>query len=143
MTDTSMSKDDYTYHKQVRVYYEHTDAGGVVYHANYLNFMERCRCDWLQDLGWGVVEMQDETGLMWVVHEINIQYHSPARLFDDLDVSARVLQVGKVSMVAEQKIYNGDVLLCSATLKLATLGATSFKLAAMPKELRLLFARGT
>jgi acyl-CoA thioester hydrolase len=137
-----MAEQNHTYRKRVRVYYEHTDAGGVVYHANYLNFMERCRCDWLEDMGWGVVRMQEDTGIMWVVHEINIQYHNPARLFDDLDVRCRALQVGKVSLLVEQKIYNKELLLCTATLKLATLDATSFKLAAMPKQLKQLLAKG-
>lgn len=122
--------------KDERVYYEDTDAGGVVYHANYLNFMERCRCEWLDSLGWDVAKIQNETGLMFVVREAKLIYDTPARLFDQLSVTAQALQVGKVKLVVEQKIYNKGRLLCTGSIKLATLHKTSFKLSAMPDGLR-------
>ena len=125
-----------SYKKNERVYYEHTDAGGVVYHAKYLNFLERCRSDWLADIGWDVATTLERNGIMWVVREANLRYDVPARLFDEITVDCLVLHVGKVSLLVQQNIYNGDVLLCSATIKLATLDKTSFKLAAMPIELR-------
>ena len=124
------------YQKKERIYYEHTDAGGVVYHANYLNFCERCRCDWLEEIGWGVATTLERNDIMWVVREANLRYDVPARLFDEITVDCTVLHVGKVSLKVEQNIYNGDVLLCSATIKLATLDKTSFKLAPMPIDLR-------
>ena len=120
---------------QVRVYYEHTDSGGVVYHSNYLNFMERCRCDWLESIGHDVVSLEQKYQLQWVVKEADIVFHAPARLFDDLTVSCEVLQVGKVKLEVNQAVYNGDELLCSARIKLATLNSASFKLAAMPQAL--------
>ncbi len=122
--------------KNERVYYEDTDAGGVVYHANYLNFMERCRCEWLDSLGFNVADIQQQTGIMFVVREAALSYDLPARLFDELTVTVNALQVGKVKLVVEQKIYNQRQLLCSATIKLATLHQSSFKLAAMPAALR-------
>jgi acyl-CoA thioester hydrolase len=122
--------------KNERVYYEDTDAGGVVYHANYLNFMERCRCEWLDSLGFNVADIQQQTGIMFVVREAKLSYDLPARLFDELTVTANALQVGKVKLVVEQKIYNQRQLLCSATIKLATLHQSSFKLTAMPVALR-------
>lgn len=122
--------------KLERVYYEDTDAGGVVYHANYLNFMERCRCDWLESLGFNVADVQAQQGLMFVVRDVTISFDLPARLFDELSVTCRALHVGKVKLVVEQKIYNKEVLLCAATIKLATLDKTSFKLTAMPEKLR-------
>ena len=125
------------FEKGVRVYYEDTDAGGVVYHANYLKFMERCRSDWLDAIGFSIARLQDQQQIIFVVREANLVYHQPARLFDDLSVSCQALHVGKVKLVLEQKIYNQAQLLCSATIKLATLHKTSFKLAAMPAELRL------
>ena len=129
------------YSKNIRVYYALTDAGGVVYHANYLSFMEQCRCDWLAELGHDVAKMQDRDGIIWVVREAQLRYDVPARVFDDLTVTARVLQVGKVKLLMEQNVYNGDVLLCHSVIKLATLDKTSFKLAAMPEPLRLAFSQ--
>ncbi len=119
-----------------RVYYEDTDAGGVVYHSNYLNYMERCRCDWLASLGFDVADLQVNQGVMFVVREANIEFDHPARLFDQLTVTASALHVGKVKLVVEQKIYNQTQLLCKATIKLATLESGSFKLSAMPESLR-------
>ena len=123
-----------------RVYYENTDAGGIVYHSNYLNFMERARCDWLHELGYDVVSTEEKFGIIWVVREANLVYNEPARLFDELTVSCRALQVGKVRLVVDQRVYNKDVLLCSATIKLATLNSTSYKLSPMPAELRAVLA---
>lgn len=124
------------FEKKVRVYYEDTDAGGIVYHSNYLNFMERCRCDWLMGLGYNVAELEQNQGLVFVVREANLVFESPARLFDELRVTAQVLQVGKVKLVLEQAVYNGDKPLCHATIKLAALDSTSYKLRAMPNMLR-------
>jgi len=123
------------FEKQQRIYYEDTDAGGLVYHANYLKFMERCRCDWLSFLGFDVAKLHREEQIMFVVREANIKYQLPARLFDDISVSAKVLQVGKIKLVLEQKIYNKGVLLCVGVIKLATLHTTSFKLTPMPNTL--------
>lgn len=128
--------------KKLRVYYEDTDAGGVVYHANYLNFMERCRCDWLDHLGHSVVSVQDQHQILFVVREANLSYHKPARLFDELTVTTHALQVGKVKLVVQQKIYNQAELLCEATIKLATLHESSFKLTAMPEALRSALSSG-
>lgn len=128
--------------KTERVYYEDTDAGGVVYHANYLKFMERCRCAWLEQLGFDVSQLQERHGIIFVVREANLLFELPARLFDVLTVTCDVLQVGKVKLVVQQKIYNQDVLLCSASIKLATLDKTSFKLVAMPEKLRQILTSG-
>jgi len=120
----------------IRVYYEDTDAGGVVYHSNYLNFMERCRCEWLAALGFDVSQIQQQHGIMFVVREINLQYLEPAHLFDQLTVSCQALQVGKVKLIVRQNIYNQARLLCSAEIKLASLTNTTLKLAAMPASLK-------
>jgi len=124
------------FQKTVRVYYEDTDAGGVVYHSNYLNFMERCRCDWLDSLGFNIAEIQENLNIVFVVREAELKYDKPARLFDELTVTVKPLQVGKVKLLLEQKIYNQSQLICRATIKLATLEQTSFKLSAMPETLR-------
>ena len=124
------------FEKTIRVYYEDTDAGGVVYHANYLNFMERCRCDWLMCLGFSIADIQEKMGIIFVVREAELKYELPARLFDELIVTVKPLQVGKVKLLLEQKIYNQSQLICQATIKLATLEHSSFKLVAMPELLR-------
>lgn len=124
------------FEKNERVYYEDTDAGGVVYHSKYLNFMERCRSDWLQQLGFSIAELESQSDIVFVVREVQMSFELPARLFDELTVTASALQVGKVKLVVAQKIYNQDQLLCAATIKLATLNKTSFKLTSMPVALR-------
>ncbi len=125
------------FQKHVRVYYEDTDAGGIVYHSNYLNFMERCRCDWLLHLGFNVAELEKKHNIVFVVREASLVFHEPATLFDELTVTAEVLQVGKVKLVLKQAVYNKQRELCSAQIKLAVLDATSFKLVAMPEWLRI------
>ena len=124
------------FEKSLRVYYEDTDAGGIVYHANYLKFMERCRCDWLMHLGFNVAQLANEQNLVFVVKEVSMIYHHPAQLFDELRVTAEVLQVGKVRLELQQAVYNGEKLLCTASLKLASLDSTTSKMKAMPIELR-------
>lgn len=132
----------------VRVYYEDTDAGGIVYHANYLKFMERCRCEWLDDLGYSVVQLQQDYNISFVVAEATLKFHAPAKLFDELTVSCEILQLGKIQMTAQQKIYNksNSMLLCTANIKLAALQQhspippmdlqqTSSKFVALPKGL--------
>ncbi len=118
-----------------RVYYEDTDAGGIVYHANYLKFMERCRCRWLENLGFNIQTLQLEQDTLFVVRSVTLDYEQPARLFDELSVTLKVLQVGKVRLQVEQKIYNQSQLLCQAQIKLATLRSSSYKLAPMPPTL--------
>jgi len=122
--------------KNERVYYEDTDAGGVVYHANYLNFMERCRCEWLESLGFNVATLQEEDDVMFVVREANLSFDAPARLFDELRVTAQALHVGKVKLVVEHKIYNGEQLLCRGEITLAALSRSGFKLTRFPPALR-------
>ena len=132
-----MSNDKQTlFTKDERVYYEDTDAGGVVYHANYLNFMERCRCQWLESLGFNVATLQEQDDVMFVVREANLSFDAPARLFDELTVTAQALQVGKVKLVVEQKIYTEDRLLCRGEITLAALSKSAFKLTRFPAALR-------
>ena len=125
------------FEKTERVYYEDTDAGGVVYHANYLKFMERCRSEWLASLGFSVADLQEQHDIVFAVRNANIDFIAPARLFDELTVSCEILHIGKVKLLLQQKIYNQQQLLCSAKIKLATLEKTSFKLTAMPETLSL------
>jgi len=102
--------------------------------------MERCRCDWLESLGLNVINLQENHDIAFVVREANIKFELPAKLFDELSVTLEPLQVGKVRLLLEQKIYNQQQLLCQAEIKLATLQHSSFKLTSMPATLRQVLA---
>lgn len=88
----------------VRVYYEDTDAGGVVYHSNYISFFERARTEWLRQLGYELDELARDEQLFFVVRALNIEYLRPARFNDELFVSAEILKIGNTSILFEQKI---------------------------------------
>ena len=123
------------FEKKERIYYEDTDAGGVVYHANYLKLMERCRSDWLDSIGFSVADLQNNHDIVFAVRKVQMDFLAPARLFDYVTVNCDVLHIGKVKIEISQNIYNQANLLCSATIKLATLERTSFKLSPMPTAL--------
>jgi acyl-CoA thioester hydrolase len=88
----------------VRVYFQDTDAGGVVYHANYVNFMERARTEWLRDLGFSHMEMMNTLGVMFVVRSIKLDYLKPALLDDALAVTARIKEIGRSRVTLEQEV---------------------------------------
>lgn len=114
----------------IRVYIEDTDAGGIVYHANYLKFLERARTEFMRDLGYFKPALFD--GLQLVVHELQIKYVQPAKLDDELKVTAVLEQIGKASFKMQQLIYRNDDLLVASEVKVACLNASSKKPAAMP-----------
>ena len=89
----------------VRVYWEDTDAGGIVFYANYLKFFERARTEWLRGLGLGQQALRDTTGGMFVVTEVQLKYHRPARLDDLLCVTARVQDTGRASLALHQQAW--------------------------------------
>lgn len=136
--DSSMS---YHTHFGLSVYYEDTDAGGVVYHSNYLNFMERARSEWLNELGWSVNDCAQELGVIFVVKSVNVDFNSPAKLMDKLEVRTRIIQVGKVSLEMQQDIYNlcdlgNQQPICSGFVRLATLDSNKFSMILIPPEIR-------
>ena len=114
-----------------RVYWEDTDAGGVVYYANYLRFLERARSDWLRELGLNQEALRLTEGWVFVVAHVDARYLKPARLDDWLTVSARVQEVERASLVFAQQIHRGDELLLDARIRVACVDAQSFK----PKRL--------
>ena len=114
----------------MRVYIEDTDAGGIVYYANYLKFMERARTELMRTLGYGKPALFD--GLQLVVHELNIKYHSPALLDDELKVSAEFTKIGRVTFLMSQTVHRGESLLVEGEVKVACLDALTKKPAAMP-----------
>jgi acyl-CoA thioester hydrolase len=122
----------------IRVYYEDTDAQGVVYYANYFRFMERARTEWLRSLGVDMVRLQDEERRIFVVAEVQTKFHAPARLADDIVVTARLNSQTRVSFDIEQKIYrestDGDMLI-SGIVKAAYLDADTMRPQRIPSSL--------
>ena len=120
----------------VRVYYQDTDAGGVVFHAQYLAFMERARTELLNEAGIDVARVAEEQRVMFVVHEINVKYHTPARLNDLLSVSAEVVTMGRASFRFRQRVVRAAELLVEADITLALVDRDTLKPTRMPEELR-------
>ncbi len=118
----------------VRVYYEDTDSGGVVYHSNYLNFMERARTEWLRALGFEQTYLRDELAVVFVVHSMRISFKKPAKFNDLLLVSSNIENVGRSSMVFNQKITKDNQLLVEAQVKLACVNNTTFKPTVIPQS---------
>ena len=122
----------------IRVYYEDTDSGGVVYYANYLKFLERARTEYLRALGFEQDELIRDFNLIFAVRSIAVDYHKPARFNDLLVASVELEDTGKVSMVFKQAIYletQPEVLLTEATVKIASLDAQRFSIKPIPNEL--------
>ena len=119
----------------VRVYYQDTDAGGVVFHAQYLAFMERARTELLNDAGIDLARFADRHGLLFMVHEIVVRYHLPARLNELLSVSAEVVKMGRASFVFRQRVERGAELLVEADVTIALVERERMKPARMPEEL--------
>lgn len=116
----------------VRVYWEDTDAGGVVYYANYLKFMERARSEWLRALGIGQDALRDETGVVFVVRRVEVDYLAPARLDDQLTVSVEVHQIGRASLSVKQTLSRGTTRLVLSQVTLACVDAVRFKPVKIP-----------
>lgn len=119
----------------VRVYYEDTDSGGVVYHANYLHFMERARTEWLRALGFEQDVLRDQQNVLFAVHKMTLGFQRPARFNDALLIKSRLEKASGASMQFEQLIYRGEELLCDATVSIACLDAETFRPKPIPKSI--------
>ena len=120
----------------LRVYWEDTDAGGVVFYANYLKFFERARTEWLRSLGFGQERMRVESGLMFVVADTSLRYLRPARLDDLLDITVQVEHAGRAQMTIAQQAWRrsdavtgapGNQLLAQGTIRIGCVDAETFK----------------
>lgn len=119
----------------MRVYYEDTDAGGVVYYANYLKFMERARTEWLRALGFEQDELSRRDGVVFAVRTANIEFMKPARFNELLQATVRIERHGRASLTFAQEINrNGDVL-CRGQIKIACIEAASFSPCAIPERI--------
>ena len=119
----------------VQVYWEDTDAGGVVYHSQYLNFMERARTEFLRSLGLMQTVLRDDLGILFVVRDIQIRFKKPAKFDDALNVNTALIKVGRSLVEFEQNIYRGDEHLIAARVDVVCIGATSFKPVSIPDKI--------
>ena len=123
------------FHWPVRVYYEDTDAGGVVFYANYLKFMERARTEMLRDMGVEQDQLISEQKIIFVVRSVQIDYLTPARFNEMLEVTAEVVQTKKVSLSFEQIITRDGNVLCKGNIRIACLDSDTMKPKAIPDNL--------
>jgi len=118
-----------------RVYYEDTDAGGVVYHTNYLKFMERARTEWLRDKGIEQPQLKQQYNLVFVVRQVTIDYLKPA-IFDDLlNVTVNVKKWGKASITIAQQVLRDTDILCTAVVKIAAINIVKHRPQPVPIEI--------
>ena len=120
----------------MRVYYRDTDAGGMVFHANYFSFMECARTELLQSLGFDLGELARRDHVLFVVHSAQIAYHKPALLNDSLTVTARLTRVGLARLEFEQAVRRKEEVLASAALTLACVSADSHRPVPVPEAIR-------
>lgn len=119
----------------IRIYYEDTDAGGVVYHSNYLKFAERARTEALRLCGFEQHDLMQEDGIAFALRHCEIDFLKPARLDDLLTIETRLHDISKVSITMQQTIRRGDETLTKLTVKLAVVGK-GMKLAKLPDSVR-------
>ncbi|GAA6140714.1 tol-pal system-associated acyl-CoA thioesterase [Hydrogenophaga sp. 5NK40-0174] len=129
---------------KVRVYWEDTDAGGIVFYANYLKFFERARTEWLRHLGIGQQQLRDDVGGMFIVSATQVNYHRPARLDDLLLVTARVREAGRASLTIEQSAWKlpaegeepgAAVCLCEGSIRIGWVQADSMRPGRIPAQI--------
>ena len=125
-----------TFSFPVRIYFEDTDSGGVVYHSNYLKFMERARTEWLRSLGIDQRQLKHNEHIMFVVHRINIQFKFPARFNDDLIVKSELIDVGSSKVEFRQMIYKHNEMLIDANVDIACIDSEKFKPVRIPSTIK-------
>ncbi|MGQ3051767.1 MAG: tol-pal system-associated acyl-CoA thioesterase [Roseateles sp.] len=116
----------------VRVYWEDTDAGGIVFYANYLKFFERARTEWLRAAGVEQHQLREDTGLVFVVAATNMRYLSPARLDDLLSITVEPEPAGRASLVVRQRALRGDTLLAEGEIRIGCVRASDLKPQRLP-----------
>ena len=132
-----------TFQHRLRVYWEDTDAGGVVFYANYLKFFERARTEWLRALGVGQHTLRETTGAIFVVTETHVRYRAPARLDDELVVTVALRALGTASMTLAQQAWCGEVgqgsLLAEGDIRIGCVDHGTFRPRRIPKEVMSTF----
>ncbi|EDN67062.1 4-hydroxybenzoyl-CoA thioesterase [Beggiatoa sp. PS] len=123
----------------IRVYYEDSDAGGFVYHTNYLKFMERARTEWLRHLGFEQTQLREQYHLVFVVRKLSIDYLKPALFNDLLNVTSRLTQMGKVSITFNQQVLRDTEVLCEAVVKIAAINPIDQRIQPLPWDMLKIF----
>ena len=130
-----MTPPDRSFALPLRVYYEDTDAGGVVYYANYLRYLERARTEVLRALGFEQAELARDEGIAFAVRSLQAEYLRPARLDDLVEVISRIGELGRAQVVFHQRVERQGELLLEATVRVACLDMAKGKAAAIPKRI--------
>jgi acyl-CoA thioester hydrolase len=120
----------------VRVYFQDTDAGGVVYHASYVNFMERSRTEWLRTFGYSNAGLMKELGVVFVVRSLTLEYLKPALLDDLLTVTSRIKEIGRSRVSVYQTVLRGEEVLVEGEVHLVCVDVKTFKPVSVPDVLR-------
>jgi acyl-CoA thioester hydrolase len=123
----------------LRVYWEDTDAGGVVYYANYLKFFERARSDWLRQLGVAQSNLQATADCQFVVAEVRLRYLAAARLDDLLTISVKLVEQGRASLLLEQQAWRGHTLLAEGQVRIGCVSASTLRPRRIPEFVSALF----
>jgi len=131
-----MIKRDHVFTLPIRVYFQDTDAGGVVYHASYVNFMERARTEWLRSFGFSNAGLMKELGVVFVVRSLKLDYLKPAVLDDLLTVSAQLTEIGRSRITLHQTMMRGEEMLVEAEIHLVCVSMENFKPVRVPDVLR-------
>ena len=138
MTQSAPADTPTLFKHRLRVYWEDTDAGGVVFYANYLKFFERARTEWLRALGVGQQALREATGAIFIVTDTRVRYRAPARLDDELSVTVELRQRGTASMTIAQQAWRGDVgegtLLAEGEIRIGCVDHGSFRPRRIPIE---------
>jgi acyl-CoA thioester hydrolase len=121
----------------MRIYWEDTDAAGIVFYANYLKFFERARTEWLRGLGFGQETLRRESGLAFVVSDTRLSYRRPARLDDLIDVSVSVAHLGQASLEIAQQARRAGELLAEGMIRIGCVELGTFRPCRIPNEIRL------
>jgi acyl-CoA thioester hydrolase len=130
-----MTSSSPAFRHRLRVYWEDTDAGGVVFYANYLKFFERARTEWLRSLGFGQQRLKDEAGAIFVVSDTAVRYLQPARLDDELEVTVSVSDAGRVTLTLAQQAWHGERLLAEGSIRIGCVDAGTFRPRRIPNEI--------
>ena len=120
---------------EVKIYYEDTDAGGVVYYANYLKFLERARSEAIYEMGFSNTELKKEFGVLVIVKSCNINFHKPAKLEEDLNIISKILEVKNVSIKMKQNIFVNNNIIVDAEILLASINKEG-KPSKLPEEFK-------
>ena len=141
VVDDSGKESAGVYSIALQINYEDTDAGGVVYYGNYLGYMERARNAFLRSLGWPLTRVLDDYNLLFVVTEASINYHAPAMLDDEIQVTLEIAKLGAASVVFGHNVLRDTDRLVSASIKVATVHGETFRPLRIPAQIRAMLLR--